>query len=227
MQSFPHLSASDLASAVIHGVGLLASIWGMVLSAQKIREHAKPRAVLACLTFAAVMGMMYSASIIYHVIPPVLKGLALLLDQLAILAMIGGTALSYEVMAKRPGNARGPLNPRRTARRRVLICAGTVAAIAWQVQFRSERFSFILIAVGLSLFVVTNAAEQPCPGFHWILAGGLVYLLGIPFLAASETSPLAHPLWHIAVLGGNGCHYEALRVAARRRSPSPLTTNER
>jgi hemolysin III len=50
----------------------------------------------------------------------------------------------------------------------------------------------------------------PTAGFHWLLAGGVLYTLGIIFFLLDQRYPWAHAVWHLFVLGGSSCQYVAI-----------------
>jgi hemolysin III len=44
-------------------------------------------------------------------------------------------------------------------------------------------------------------------GWMWLLAGGLLYTVGIIFYAIDTRMRHAHGIWHLFVLGGTASHY--------------------
>lgn len=54
----------------------------------------------------------------------------------------------------------------------------------------------------------------PSEGFHWLLAGGLLYTLGVVFFVLDHWYPWAHGIWHIFVLAGSVCHYFSILLYA-------------
>jgi hemolysin III len=44
-------------------------------------------------------------------------------------------------------------------------------------------------------------------GWIWLLAGGLLYSVGIAFYALSDRVKHAHGVWHLFVLGGTASHF--------------------
>jgi len=48
----------------------------------------------------------------------------------------------------------------------------------------------------------------------WLVAGGLLYTIGVPFYVWSRR--YAHAIWHVFVLGGAGCHLIAIADAISR-----------
>ena len=50
-------------------------------------------------------------------------------------------------------------------------------------------------------------ASFPPDGFRWVLAGGILYTLGIVFFVLDHWYPFAHAIWHLFVLAGSVSHY--------------------
>jgi hemolysin III len=48
---------------------------------------------------------------------------------------------------------------------------------------------------------------MPTAGLLWLLAGGLVYSMGIYFYIHGERVRHFHGVWHLFVLGGSVCHF--------------------
>jgi len=47
-------------------------------------------------------------------------------------------------------------------------------------------------------------------GFSLLLAGGIVYTLGVPFFGFGRYRPALHCVWHVLVLVGSLLHYLAV-----------------
>jgi hemolysin III len=51
---------------------------------------------------------------------------------------------------------------------------------------------------------------MPRPGIVLLVAGGVVYTVGIGFFALSKRVVHAHGVWHLFVIGGSVFHYLAV-----------------
>src|ERR1019366_10214228 len=49
----------------------------------------------------------------------------------------------------------------------------------------------------------------PTIGLIWLLAGGLMYTVGVAFYAWNRI-PYNHVIWHLFVMAGSACHYFAV-----------------
>ena len=66
------------------------------------------------------------------------------------------------------------------------------------------------MACTLDLDNLRNAL--PDAGFLWLVAGGLVYTVGVVFYVLDKLKWLthAHGIWHFFVLTGSVCHFVAI-----------------
>jgi hemolysin III len=63
----------------------------------------------------------------------------------------------------------------------------------------------------LALLAVKPLFESmPVWGLFWLLAGGLMYSVGVFFFAYDHRIRYSHFIWHIFVLAGTACHVVAV-----------------
>ncbi|MFY9642840.1 MAG: hemolysin III family protein [Rhodomicrobium sp.] len=154
-----------------------------------------------------LMGM-FAASAAYNLVSRhELKEILRRLDHAAIFVMIAG---SYTPFALVIGGGAG---------RSMLAAVWAIAAIgvAIKVRFprRFDKLSILLyLAQGwlvlLALGPVT--ASLPSQAFWLLLAGGIVYTLGVPF-HLMEWMGFHNAIWHLFVLGGAACQFVAIKGA--------------
>ena len=75
----------------------------------------------------------------------------------------------------------------------------------------SWRSAIIYIAMGWIgiLAIQPMIAAMPLACLLWILAGGVVYTVGVLFFLW-ESLPFSHAVWHLFVAGGSACHFVAV-----------------
>jgi hemolysin III len=56
------------------------------------------------------------------------------------------------------------------------------------------------------------AAHVSAIGLRWLIAGGIMYTIGVVFYA-SRRIPYSHVVWHLLVMAGSVCHYLAVVYA--------------
>ena len=90
----------------------------------------------------------------------------------------------------------------------------TLVGIVFKTLFigRLRRTSVALYVV-MGWLIVVAARELwlrvPHGALVYIVAGGLLYTLGIAFYGWKRLR-FHHAIWHLFVLGGSGCHYLAI-----------------
>ncbi|MBX2910838.1 MAG: hemolysin III family protein [Cyclobacteriaceae bacterium] len=73
----------------------------------------------------------------------------------------------------------------------------------------SGRLSVILyLAMGwLGVLAAKPLMDNlPVGGLAWLLAGGLMYSIGVLFFVLDHRVKYSHFVWHLFVLAGTGCH---------------------
>ncbi len=196
----------ELASSIIHGIGILLSIAGLATVVAVAALHADARAVTACAIYGSTLVLLYTASTLYHTIPgPLAKRVLRTFDHLAIFLLIAGTYTPFTLIAL-PGAWGWSL----FGAIWTLAIAG--CALELGVLRRYRKLSVLMYIgmgwVGLIAFKPLSEHLQ-AGGMTLLLAGGAAYTLGVPFYLARRL-PYHHALWHLFVLAGSVLHFLAI-----------------
>ena len=195
----------EIANAVTHGVGLLASVVALpVLVVAAVSQHDAWQ-VAGVVVFGSTLVALYAASTLYHAVAaaPAKRRLRMV-DHCAIYLLIAGTYTPFTL-----GALRGPWGWTLFGVVWALAAAGiTLKSLdrLWH-----PRLSNLLY---LGMGWVALAAARPFwrqvghGGLLWLLAGGLAYTGGVVFYASRRR--YAHALWHLCVLAGTACHFFAV-----------------
>ena len=201
-----HTLGEEIANSVTHGIGIVASIVGLPILVLAAVTRGDVSQVVGVAVFSATLILLYTASTIYHALPPSrAKHVFRIIDHSAIYLLIAGTYTPFTL-----GVLRGVWGWSLLAL--VWACAAAGVAFKTVLRFRFPRMSTILyiamgwIALGFARPFV--AALQPA-GLAWIMAGGVFYTGGIVFFIW-ERRPYMHTVWHLCVLGGSVCHFLAV-----------------
>ena len=203
----PQTLGEEIANAVTHGAGLLASIAALpvlVLAAAGQRDVWQ---IVGGAIFGATLILLYLASTIYHALPVCrAKRILRVLDHAAIYLLIAGTYTPFTL-----GALRGPWGWALLATIWTLALLGIAAKAT--LGFRFPRLSTVLyIAMGwLIVIALEPLASSVAPeGLAWLIAGGLCYTGGVVFYAADTRIRYGHALWHLFVIAGSACHFVAV-----------------
>ena len=201
----------EIANSVSHGVGLLAAVVaGPVLVVDAV-QRGGATGVIGASIFAATVGLLYLASMLYHALPPNrAKRVFQVLDHSAIFLLIAGTYTPFTL-----GVLHGAWGWSLLGLVWSLALAGVVLKAISGVRY--PRFSVgLYLAMGWVVLIAVKPLWilMPAEGFFWLLSGGIAYTAGVAFFAA-ERVRYGHFIWHLFVLAGTACHFIAvLRYAA-------------
>ncbi len=197
----------ELASSLTHGIGILASLAGLVLMLwQAARCGGSPRHYIGAGVFGCGLLLTYLFSTLYHALrQPARKRLFRLFDHLSIFILIAATYTPLTLI-----NLRGPWG-------------WTLFGVVWGLALVGiviectplQRFRCISLALYLGMgWAVVAAGRLLCArvepgGVKLLLAGGLAYTIGVIFYVWRRL-PYNHAVWHIFVLAGSLCHILAV-----------------
>ena len=90
----------EVASSVIHGIGLVLSIAGLAVLVAFAAMYGGTRAVVASSVFGSTLILLYTASTLYHSVPgAIAKRVLRTLDHIAIFLLIAGTYTPFTLLA--------------------------------------------------------------------------------------------------------------------------------
>jgi hemolysin III len=201
-------SREEVANAVTHGVGVVASViggGGLILMAA-VRGSAWHVAGVA--VFAASLVLLYLASTLYHLArSAAVKQRLQVLDHCAIYLLIAGTYTPFTIGPLRGGWGWGLFG----------VIWGLAVGGVWFKLFFTGRFpgisTGIYIAMGWLIVLAAGPLVRALDTgvLVWLLAGGLLYTGGTLFFH-SRRIPFAHAVWHLFVVGGSVCHGVAVAL---------------
>lgn len=202
----PYSVGEEIAHAVIHGLGVLLSIGGLVLMVTFSALYGDAWHIVSTSIFGTTLILLYTASTLYHAIPnPEAKEVLRRLDHAAIYLLIAGTYTPFTLVSL-PGNWGWPLFG--------LVWSIAIVGMALELAGNS-RFKRLSLSLYLSLGWVIVIAANPMlksvetGGLLLLLAGGLSYSFGVIFYVW-KTLPYHHALWHLFVLAGSALHFFAV-----------------
>ncbi len=200
------LSAEELANSLTHGVGLALSMAGFIVLVVLAAMRGSAWRIVSCAVYGSTLICLYAASTLYHGIRSRrLKRVLKICDHSAIYLLIAGTYTPFLLV-----NLRGSWGWSLF----VVIWGLAMAGILFKVWF-VEHFSAFSMAVYLLMGWLALVAVKPMllrvplSGLLWLLAGGVLYTVGVAFYAWKKV-PYNHAIWHGFVIAGSTCHYFAV-----------------
>ena len=199
----------EIANSVSHGVALLAAmIASPMLIVSSIGES--PGRTFGAIVFSVTMVLMYLASTLYHAFPEgKTKRMLQVLDHNAIYLLIAGTYTPFTlgVLSGAGGTVLFGLVWGLAIVGLVLKSTGRLAHPVASAAFYIAMGWLVLLVIEPLWFAV------PAWGLFWLIAGGVAYTGGVAFFAA-EHIRYGHCVWHIFVVAGTTCHFNAVLLYA-------------
>jgi hemolysin III len=202
----PQSLGEEIANSISHGLGLL----GAVAVTPLLIIAAIPAGVAAIVgasIFSVTMMLLYLSSTLYHAFPASkAKRVFQIFDHGAIFLLIAGTYTPFTltIMDGRWG--------------------WTLFVIIWVLAIfgvvlksvGGPGTSKLSIALYLGMGWLAILAAQPlwnglsAWGIFWLVAGGIMYTLGVVFFIYDHRIFYSHLIWHLFVLAGTAFHVVAI-----------------
>ena len=197
--------SEEIASSVIHGLGIVLSIAGLAILVAFAARHGDARTVTSVAVYGTTLILLYTASTLYHCIPiarakPILR----LLDHAAIFLLIAGTYTPFALISLRGAWGWS-----------LFGAVWTLALAGIALEFGRVRNRKLMATLYVALGWIGLVAIKPLvahidAGGLWLLfGGGAAYTLGVPFYL-SKRLPYNHALWHAFVLLGSVLQFFAV-----------------
>lgn len=194
--------AEEVANSITHGVGALLSLAALVFFIIISGRIGNPWNRASLLIFGASMLLLYTASMVYHMVREErLKKALRVVDHAAIYLLIAGTYSPFSLMFL-PDSWGKPLF--------LTVWIMAALGVAFKIFFTGKlrRLSVVFyLMMGWTAIVAVNPIIENYPPdlIFWLLAGGACYSLGIIFYGWKRL-PFHHSIWHLFVLGGSASH---------------------
>jgi hemolysin III len=192
--SITHLVAAVLA--------LVATCVAVTLTA--VRSEA--RVVTAVAIYGTMLFLLYLSSTLYHSLHGRAKQVFHVFDHTSIYLLIAGTYTPFTLIT-----LRGPLGWTLFGIVWTLAILGVVKDAVFHGRFRAVSVTlYVTMGWLIALAFIPLRRALPPAGIAWLVAGGVVYTVGIVFYALGKRVAFAHGVWHLFAIGGSVCHYIAV-----------------
>lgn len=193
-------------NAITHGIAAALSVVALIVLVIFAALGRDPLRFLTVTIFGIALVLLYTASACYHAceVGP-RKRMLRVLDHALIYVLIAATYTPILLVL-----LGGPLAWTLVALLWIAATIGIVTKVR-NVERSAVRSSLLYIAMGwVGIFAIQpmlNAMPLGC--LAWIVAGGIVYTLGVVFYLW-EKLPFNHAVWHLFVALGSICHFIAI-----------------
>lgn len=201
--SMMYTVGEEIFNSVSHGVGVLLSIAALVLLIVFAAIYSDGYGLASAIVYGISLILLYTMSMVYHIVQnKTAKKVLRIFDHCSIFILIAGTYTPYLL-----GPLRGALG-------------WTIFGIIWGVTvigilmnaISLEKFRipslicYVLMGWGIVLSIKPLVANLALPGLILLVAGGLVYTVGVVFYVLKKYRYM-HSIWHLFVLAGSVLHY--------------------
>jgi hemolysin III len=206
----------EVASSLVHGIGIVLSVVGLVVLVVFAAQFGSARAVVASAVFGSTLILLYTASTLYHAVPnPAARRILRTLDHIAIFLLIAGTYTPFTLLAL-PGVWGWSLFGTIWS----LAIAGSMLELGLLKRYHKAAV-YLYVAMGWVAMIAFKPLSESLStgGMALLIAGGVAYTAGVPFYLARRL-PYHHTVWHFFVLAGSVLHYLAVLLYVLPNPPA-------
>jgi len=201
-----YTKSEEIASSVIHGVGIIFSIAALAVLSAFATLLGSVWHIVSCSIYGATMIILYTSSTLYHSIPlPYVKSVLRTFDHSSIFLLIAGTYTPFTLV-----NLHGPWGWWLFG----TIWGVAIVGIVFHKFISRQKpiirsMAFVIMGCGIIAGIKPLLANVAPGGLILLFAGGLAYIGGSVIYAAKKI-PYNHAIWHLFVLAGTVCHFFAI-----------------
>ena len=194
--------AEEIANSITHGLGALISLGALIFFIVISGRITNPWNRASLIIFGASLLVLYTASMLYHMVQEEkLKRALRVVDHASIYILIAGTYSPFSLIFL-PDSWGKPL----FLTVWILAAIGVTFKILFTGKLRRLSVVFYLIMGWLAVIAIKPILNSFPPELvYWLFAGGAFYSLGIIFYGWKKM-PFHHSIWHLFVLGGSASH---------------------
>ena len=193
-------------NAWTHLVGAVLSLAGVAVILVLAAATRDPWKIASVAVYGTTLLILYGASTLYHSVRGRTKVALRKLDHLSIYLLIAGTYTPFCLVT-----LRGPWGWSLFG----VVWGLAVVGMLQEIKPRSQARILSVVIYGVMGWVVLVAIKPlldhlETAGLAWLVAGGLLYTIGIIFYAFDSRFRHWHGIWHLFVMAGSLAHYVAI-----------------
>jgi len=194
LNAWTHLTGGVLA--------LIGSVWLLVMAALS-GDLAK---IVGVAIYGFTLVLLYSTSTLYHSLRGRAKVIMQKLDHLSIYLLIAGSYTPFCLVTLRGSWGWWLFG---------IVWGLAVIGMLQEIKPRSEARVLSVVIYAVMGWIVLVAVKPLLAalggiGFTWLVAGGVLYTVGIIFYAYDQRFRHWHGIWHLFVMAGSLLHFVAI-----------------
>lgn len=200
------MQSEERLNTVSHLLGAALALAGLVTLVAQASAKGDPWKIVSFSVYGVTLTALYSFSTLYHASRGKAKAILQKIDHSAIYTLIAGTYTPFTLVTLR-GAWGWPIFGTIWGLAMIGIVQDTLLA-------RKRRILSVIIYLLMGWLVIIAIRPLvrvlPIAGLAWMLAGGLLYTVGVIFYSWDKKIPYGHGIFHVFVLAGSICHYIAV-----------------
>lgn len=189
-----------------HFIGAALALAGLVILVVKASEQGDPWKIVSFSVYGVTLAALYFFSTLYHASRGKVKAILQKIDHSAIYLLIAGTYTPFTLVTLRGAWGWSIFGT---------IWGLAIIGILQDILMTTKRRILSVVIYLLMGWLVIIAIRPlvrvlPIAGFALMVAGGLLYTVGVIFYALDKKIPHGHGIFHFFVLAGSLCHYFAV-----------------
>ncbi len=190
-------------NSISHLVGALLAISGLVILVISAGSKDDPWKIVSFSIYGTTLVILYSFSTLYHSFEGRAKLLFQKLDHAAIYLLIAGSYTPFMLVSLRGGSGWTLFG---------VIWAIAIAGLSQDLLLKKRNqvlsVSLYVLMGWIGVIVIRPLTQViSVPGLVLLLAGGILYTVGVVFYALDSRFRYGHIIFHFFVLSGSICHY--------------------
>jgi len=190
-------------NSATHLFGLALAIAGAIVLVTQAVQGGNAAKIISFSIFGLSMVALYAASTLYHSLRGPSKARWAKVDHCAIYLLIAGTYTPFTLVTLHDTWLGWSLFAFVWA----LALLGIFKELWWGREKIPSVPLYVLMGWCGAAAAVPMMDKLAAQGLLWLLAGGLLYTVGIVFYLLDTRMRHAHGIWHLFVLGGTASHY--------------------
>ncbi len=181
---------------------MIGSVWLLIMAAMS-GDVAR---IVSVAIYGFTLVLLYSASTLYHSVRGRAKVIMQKLDHLSIYLLIAGSYTPFCLVTLRGSWGWWLFG---------IVWGLAVIGMLQEIKPRSEARVLSVVIYAVMGWIVLVAVKPLLAalggiGFTWLVAGGVLYTVGIIFYAYDQRFRHWHGIWHLFVMAGSLLHFVAI-----------------
>ncbi len=203
----------EIFNSVSHGTGALLSLGGAAVLIVFAAIYGSAVTIAACSVYALTLVILYSMSLVYHLISEKhekAKALFKALDNSSLYLIVAGTYTPYALCCLKGVQGWVVFGI-------IWLAAVLGMTLTWIFKRSRRVVATCYIALGWSIIIALEAfrSSMPTISLVFLILGGAFYMGGLVFYN-SKNLHYMHSIWHLFVIAGSIFHYFSIFYAVVR-----------